>query len=144
MVSTFLAANRLLSLGKGGPCMGFLTPKSFGEQAEDFACKMMKKKGYHILQRNARSRYGELDIIALHGEVVVFCEVKARQGAVSGSAGEAIDGRKQRQLGRLAEAWRLANPAWMAAPCRFDAVLVAREAQGWHAEIVQDAFQLGW
>ncbi|MEG3638672.1 YraN family protein [Magnetococcus sp. PR-3] len=124
--------------------MDFLTPKTFGKQAEDYACKILKKNGYKILKQNARTRYGELDIIALDGDVLVFCEVKARQGDVSGSPAEAIDAQKQRQLAQLAEAWQQRHPQWLNAPCRFDAVLVKKQNKRWQAEIIADAFQLGW
>lgn len=50
-----------------------------GTLGEDIACVFLSHKGYQILQRNFKARYGELDIIALDGKALVFIEVKTRQ-----------------------------------------------------------------
>lgn len=47
--------------------------------AEGYACECLKKKGYDILERNYRQPWGEVDIIAMHGQAVVFVEVKANK-----------------------------------------------------------------
>ncbi|MBF0440261.1 MAG: YraN family protein, partial [Magnetococcales bacterium] len=59
------------------------------------AVACLQKKGYQILDRNVRFRGGELDVVAKQGEILVFCEVKARRGQGTGGPGEAIDPRKQ-------------------------------------------------
>ena len=64
--------------------------------------------GWEIVERNARTRYGELDIVALDGRALVFVEVKAgREGADFGPERPvlAVDRRKQQQVRRLATAW---------------------------------------
>ena len=64
--------------------------------------------GWEILERNARTRHGELDIVALDGRALVFVEVKAgREGAAFGPERPilAVDRRKQLQVRRLATAW---------------------------------------
>ncbi len=64
--------------------------------------------GWEIVERNARTRYGELDIVAFDGDALVFVEVKAgRSGSSFGPERPilAIDRRKQQRVRRLATAW---------------------------------------
>ena len=70
----------------------------FGQKAEDAACRFLKGHGYDIVARNWRSRFGEIDIVARDGAVLVFVEVKARTGTGHGGAEGAVDRHKQRRL----------------------------------------------
>ena len=47
-----------------------------GRTGEEIACDFLKEQGYSIVERNHRSRLGEIDIVAEHREYLVFCEVK--------------------------------------------------------------------
>jgi putative endonuclease len=58
-----------------------------------------------VLARNWRCREGEVDIVALDGDAVVFCEVKTRRSLAFGAAVEAVDRRKAAQVRRLAARW---------------------------------------
>jgi len=58
--------------------------------------------GYHILERNFRCRYGEIDLVAEHAEDLVFVEVKTRRGSAYGLPEEAVDLRKQRKIVEVA------------------------------------------
>ena len=51
-----------------------------GAAGEQIACNFLQEQGYRIIERNHRSRLGELDIIAVYGEFLIFCEVKTRRG----------------------------------------------------------------
>lgn len=92
----------------------------FGRYGEDAAAEFLRRRGFEILARNVRTALGEIDLVALDGEVVVFVEVKARRGA---SGLEAVDARKQRRLSRLALAF-LARAGWLDRAARFDVVAV--------------------
>src|SRR5665811_286579 len=84
------------------------TRQRLGEAAEEEVATRFAAAGWEIVERNARSRYGELDIVALDGATLVFVEVKAgRAGAAFGPERPilAIGPRKQRQVRRLAAAW---------------------------------------
>jgi putative endonuclease len=79
-----------------------------GRRAEELVAARLVAAGWEVIERNARTRYGELDIVALDDRSLVFVEVKA------GSAGSlfgperpilSIDFRKQRRVRRLATAW---------------------------------------
>jgi putative endonuclease len=79
-----------------------------GRAAEDLVAGRLVVAGYEILERNARTRYGELDLIALDGHTLVFVEVKAgREGSAYGPERPvlAVDRRKQQRIRRLAAAW---------------------------------------
>jgi putative endonuclease len=100
--------------------------------------------GYAILERNFRCPLGEVDIVAIQGEYLVFCEVKARRTRGSGFPGEAIHERKQRRMARLAEAYLALNPRFSEWSCRFDAVLLWNTQGRWAVEVIPDAFRPGW
>jgi len=92
----------------------------FGRFGEDAAAEYLRRRGFEILARNVRTAFGEIDLVALDGGVVVFVEVKARRGA---GALEAVDARKRLRLSRLALAF-LARAGWMDRAARFDVVAV--------------------
>jgi len=95
---------------------------TLGRRGEDAAAEYLRRRGFEILARNVRSSLGELDLVALDGDVVVFVEVKARRRKGAGAL-EAVDARKQHRLSRLALAF-LARAGWMERPARFDVVAV--------------------
>ncbi len=57
----------------------------FGSRGERLAARLLKQKGYRILARNCRSRWGELDLIARDGDTIVFVEVKTRSQSDTGA-----------------------------------------------------------
>ncbi len=97
-----------------------------GQRAEELVARRLAAAGWEIVERNARTRYGELDIVARDGRALVFVEVKAgREGAAFGPERPilAVDARKQRRVRKLATAWmgeRRDVPPY--AEIRFDAV----------------------
>jgi putative endonuclease len=97
-----------------------------GQRAEELVARRLAAAGWEIVERNARTRYGELDIVARDGRALVFVEVKAgREGASFGPERPilAVDARKQRRVRKLATAWmaeRRGIPPY--AEIRFDAV----------------------
>ena len=88
------------ALREYGPCeihrRTFL--KKFGPWGEALAAEFLRRRGYHIVATNYRSRYGEIDIIAENAEYLVFAEVKLRRTAHFGAAREFVDLRKQERL----------------------------------------------
>lgn len=82
-----------------------------GNLGEDIACDFLFQKGYTILQRNFKARYGELDIIALHENTLVFIEVKTRTNLRFGTPEEAITPRKLHELVQTAQYYVILHPA---------------------------------
>lgn len=114
----------------------------FGRQGESAAERYLRAKGYRILQKNARSSSGELDLIAQDGKVLVFVEVKARRTDALGGAIYAVDGRKQGRLVRLAAQY-LAQHRLRDQPCRFDVVTVqASSGNADRIEHIPNAFEV--
>jgi len=76
--------------------------QTLGELGETLACEELRRRGYAILERRYRTRYGEIDIVARHGDVLVFVEVKARAGDAFGTGAEArFQSRLHRNARRL-------------------------------------------
>jgi putative endonuclease len=73
-----------------------------GKRGEEIAVSYLKKEGYRIRERNYRCPLGEIDIIALDGNEVVFVEVKSRKSDDFGEPEAAVDARKQAKLSRIA------------------------------------------
>ncbi|MDH4319672.1 MAG: YraN family protein, partial [Desulfobulbaceae bacterium] len=99
-----------------------------GSKGEDAAAFHLQQKGYEILCRNYRQRFGEIDIVARDGDVLVFVEVKTRRSLRYGTPFEAIDQRKQRQLSKVALHY-ISRYKLYHQPARFDVIAV-----GWSKE----------
>ncbi len=97
-----------------------------GVRGEDLAVDFLQKKGYRVLERNFRYGKGEIDIIAMNGDVLVFVEVKTRATARFGAPEEAITLRKQRQIRTTAEGY-LAARNLADQLCRCDVVAIREE-----------------
>lgn len=93
--------------------------KSLGTHGEELAAKMIADKGYTILHRNFRCRFGEIDIVASDGDAVIFIEVKTRSNKKFGEAEEAVDLRKQKKIRQVAEYYLMQNHG-LSQKCRFD------------------------
>ena len=122
------------------------TRQSLGRLGERLAAEHLEARGYAILERNFRTRFGELDLIARGDGCLVFCEVKTRVGHSAESVFgplSAVGRRKRAQLRRMAGQWLHAgSTAGFGAPrIRFDVVGVTLAAGGrlLALEHVQDA-----
>jgi putative endonuclease len=115
---------------------------SLGIFGEDLACRELQRRGYAILARRWRRRAGEIDIIARDGGVLVFVEVKARDGAACGTASEAVSARKRRRIARLAMEY-VSRRRMGQCPCRFDVVAVDMDGDEPVVRVIQNAFDAG-
>ena len=97
------------------------------------------RAGYEVVARNWRSRQGELDVVAMKGRVLVFCEVKTRSSATFGEPFEAVTRAKQTRIRKLAARWlRERGPALGVRPARirFDVVSIL----GPDLDVLEEAF----
>jgi len=104
-----------------------------GRAAEDLVADRLTRSGWGIVERNARTRFGELDIVARDGRTLVFVEVKA--GRADSTYGPerpviGVDHRKQQRVRRLATAWMSERRDAPYAEIRFDAVGVTFDHAG--------------
>ena len=87
-----------------------INSRELGHLGEDYACQWLRQRNWRILARNWRSRFGELDIIALDPEAtLVFVEVKTRRTGRFGSPEQAVGPRKQTHLRRAAVQWLISH-----------------------------------
>ena len=106
-------------------------------QYEQLAVLFLEEKGYRILERNFRYRQGEIDMIALDREYLVFLEVKYRKDDRMGTGAEAVGPVKQRRIVRCAQYYLMRHSEYASAPCRFDVISVC----GKKVTLYRDAFQ---
>ncbi len=93
-----------------------------GQAGEDRAARYLQHRGYRILGRNVRLGRGELDIIARHGELVIFVEVKTHK--TRQSALQAVHADKCARLQSAAETWLSHHPDYQHLQCRFDLIII--------------------
>ena len=113
--------------------------QALGLSGENLACDELRRRGYAILDRRYRTRFGEIDIIARDGDTVVFVEVKARVTDDFGGAAAAITAWKQRRIAQMAVDY-LARRSLHDCPCRFDVVAIDFEPAEPRVTVYPNAF----
>ncbi len=108
-----------------------------GRSAERIAVWWLRLKRYRILGCGIRNAFGEIDIIARRGNLLVYVEVKARSDRHTGL--EALSVGQRRRIDRAAAAWQATRPELAALDQRFDLVVVAPGRWPHH---IQDAWRL--
>jgi len=83
----------------------FSQKKQIGNIGEHIAADFLRKKGYFILERNFRIRYGEIDLICKDGKTIVFVEVKTRTNHTHGFPEEAVTWQKIKELVKTSEVY---------------------------------------
>ncbi|MCX7705200.1 MAG: YraN family protein [bacterium] len=109
--------------------------RELGLEGEEIAVGFLKGKGYRILERNYRTKAGEIDIIAQKKKTIIFVEVKTRGSDKFGSPVEAVNNRKLSKLFTVASQYiqkhRFANCS-----IRFEVVSVVIQGNNWDCEII--------
>ncbi|MGE5700904.1 MAG: YraN family protein [Clostridia bacterium] len=100
-----------------------------GREGESVAEKHLLDRGYVLIERNFRTREGEIDRIFLERDTLVFVEVKTRRSTLFGTPMESITWKKQRKLRQAALAF-LQSSAFPAASFRFDVISVFYGSEG--------------
>lgn len=96
--------------------------RAAGAAFEQRACAELERAGLKLLARNYTTRYGELDLVMMDRDTVVFVEVRHRLSSSCGSAAASVTVSKQGKLIRTAELWLAAHPQHAHRSCRFDVV----------------------
>lgn len=112
---------------------------SHGRAGEDATLRVYEQRGYGLAARNWRCSLGELDLILVRRDVLVFCEVKARSGPAFGGGYEAVTFSKRRKLRALAHAY-LETSGLDPSRIRFDVASVWLGSRATDVEIFEDAF----
>ena len=114
-----------------------------GSAGEELASAELERLGYVVIERNYRSRFGEIDIVARDGDTVVFVEVKTKTSGDFGDPVEEVTPQKQRQILSMGEEYHsyCCQPD---TPCRFDVVAVDVSVMPPKITTYKDAFRPGW
>ncbi len=97
--------------------------QSFGRFAETAAEWALRLKGYRIIARRWTCRFGEIDVIARRGDLIIFVEVKARPDRAAALG--AITGAKSQRILKTARSWMTAHDGMGRHSYRVDAMIVA-------------------
>ena len=108
-----------------------------GRRAERVALRYLCKQGLQLLDRNFACRAGEIDLIMLDAETLIFVEVRLR---VDNSARESVTWAKQQRIIKAARNYLTKNPLYLELPCRFD-IIGMQEARSDKIEWIQHAFE---
>ena len=116
-----------------------LTTKDKGIEGEMIAMEHLKQIGMNIIEMNYHYGHGEIDIIAMDGDTLVFCEVKYRENDEFGDPAYAITLKKQKQIRRIAQGY-LYEHEIKEQSCRFDVVTVWDVDGARHITHIRNAF----
>ena len=113
-----------------------------GNSGEDFALKLLKKRGDKLVTQNWSCKSGELDLVTWHKSTLVFTEVRTRAGSAFGTPAETVDRKKQEKLRRAAHAFLAAHyPDGRLPCCRYDVVwIVGHDGAFTESGIIEGAF----
>ena len=116
-------------------------PRQFlGKLGEDLACEELARRGYAVVARRYRTRFGEIDIVARDGKTTVFVEVKTRDGDMFGDGAAAVTSWKQRRVAAMAIDY-LARHRLHDQPCRFDVIAIDVSTAPPRIEVYVNAFE---
>lgn len=113
--------------------------RALGQRGEQLATLYLQEQGYMVLQRNYRTRYGELDIICQKNGVIVFVEVKTRRSQLFGSPEEAITRQKIMHIKKVALLY-LAENKTSYKEIRFDVITILIQGNEPRLNHIQAAF----
>lgn len=113
-----------------------------GQLAEAYVEHWLKRQGLAAVARNYRCRRGEIDLVMLDGDTLVFVEVRLRTHKGFGGAEASVDRAKRRRLSAAATHFLASRPALSNAPCRFDviAVTAAPDHRDFNCNWIRNAF----
>lgn len=116
-----------------------MTTVRAGKIGEQIALQILRKKGYKVLQRNFRSKFGEIDIIAQDSNTLVFVEVKTRWSRKFGYPEEAVTPWKLRSIIKTGDYYKLTHPNTPAL-VRIDVVAIDIEGRKARVRLIKNVF----
>ena len=105
-------------------------PRRLGDAGERYAARLLEAAGHTVLARQWRCPEGELDLVTLDGDELVFVEVRTRRGDRFGTPEESVDPRKAARLLRLGDHYLAAHPEHERRIWRVDLVAIVLDAAG--------------
>ena len=101
-----------------------MTKKQIGNYGEDKACQFFIKKGYEILERNWRTRSGEIDIIAYKEEILVFIEVKTLPNGTVDMLQKVLNQQKFKRILKTSKRFLLNHREYSNSYIRYDVIVI--------------------
>jgi len=114
-----------------------------GRECEAAAAEYLLKAGLQPVAANVGARLGELDLVMLDGDVLVFIEVRYRRHAQFGGGAASVDARKRHKLVQAAGLFLADHPRYQHLPCRFDVISASGHPAEPELEWIRDAFRVG-
>ncbi|CCF83810.1 YraN family protein [Nitrolancea hollandica] len=119
--------------------------RKLGNAGERYAERLLTRDGWRILDRQWRGSKGEIDLVALDGEILVLVEVKTRRGARMGTAEDAVTPAKAARLIALGDEYVATHPTYADHYWRIDLVAITLDSAGAVERVthIQNAFTTG-
>ncbi len=111
-----------------------------GEAVESAACAYLQASGLQLVEKNYRCRYGEIDLIMLDQNDLIFVEVRYRKNDLFGGATQSVDAKKRQKIRHTAETFLQQNQAMEFNGCRFDVVAVSGNPTDYKIQWIRNAF----
>ena len=113
---------------------------ALGKEGEEYTINALRAQNYEIVQKNYRSPYGEIDIIARDGHFLVFIEVKTRTNETIEQAQKSITYHKQKKITKTAMCFIHSYQDSEIKEYRFDVVIIKKEKDRYDTHHLKDAF----
>lgn len=113
---------------------------TIGKKGEALARKYLEKKGFHLVDRNFRCRYGEIDIVMRREKAWRFVEVKFRRTKAYGVPQESVVKRKQTRIQNAALLWLRQRHHPLDSEIHFDVLAISEQAGQIQYDYIEDAF----
>lgn len=135
-------SNRIPNRAQAKSSSNLLQIHQLGRQAEDLACDYLSRQGLMLLERNYRCKMGEIDLVMLHDQRLIFVEVRYRKPGIFGQAVDSVTWQKQKKIFKTAQHFLCSHPQYSRSYCRFDVISVTPlSLVGLDILWLQDAFQ---
>lgn len=119
-----------------------MTARGRGKRWERVAESFLNDRGLKTLQRNFQVRFGEIDLVMLDGNTLVFTEVRYRRNDRHGSGADSVTRAKQERLIRAARQFLQYHDPHRIRPCRFDVVSIGGSETRAVLDWIRDAFEV--
>ena len=115
--------------------------KSIGDRFEKVAANYLKDQGVTLISKNFTAKYGEIDLIGLERDILVFFEVRARSSTNHGRPEETVTAQKQQRIRRTADKFLQTNTKYRNTLCRFDVISIVYSDTQHSIDWITNAFQ---
>ncbi len=117
-----------------------MNKRTVGGDTEALACRFLRSQGACILEKNYRSKQGEIDIIAKDGRYICFIEVKYRKDTRYGEPEEAVSFSKRQRICKVSQFYLYSKYKSLDLPVRYDVIAISPEDNIYTFKWIKNAF----